>query len=60
MSIPAQGIPSIISGMAGFASSGQTYAAMAIPDVRTVMSSTLAMSLQNDEKKQRIRCAYIN
>jgi hypothetical protein len=55
LSISAQGIPSIISGIgAASASSGHTYAAMAIPDVRTVMASMQAISRQNDEKKWRI------
>lgn len=55
LSISAHGIPSIISGIgAAFVSSGHTYAAMAIPDVRTVMASMQAISRQNDEKKWRI------
>ncbi|WP_194725320.1 hypothetical protein [Noviherbaspirillum malthae] len=59
LSISAHGIPSIISGMAGFASSGHTYAAMAIPEVRNVMRRTVAISLPNDEKNLRIRCEKV-
>ncbi|WP_156396753.1 hypothetical protein [Noviherbaspirillum sp. Root189] len=56
LSISAQGIPSIISGMVGFASSGHTYAAMAIPEVRNVMRRTVAISLPNDDNNLRIHC----
>lgn len=56
MSIPAQGIPCIINGIGALVNPGHTYAAMAIPDVRTVMTSMQAISRQNDEKKRPIAC----
>jgi hypothetical protein len=55
LSISAHGIPSIIAGMGPVISAGHRYAAMAILEVRIVISNMQAISRANDEKKVRIK-----